>query len=91
MPCGQIRLTCQPANIAGVAKPQLAYVAVAPCPPGEEEVACVNFCNFFYSVKPQRLEMVRRQGERVGCPKVACWPPAKRKLKNRSNLVCNFS
>lgn len=77
MPCGQTGLACHPANIAGVAKTQLADIAVTPPrPPGEEGVVvCVNFCNFFYSNKAQRLEMVRQQGEKVGFPKVACWPP----------------
>lgn len=75
MPSGQTTLACHPASVAGVAKTQLADIAVTPCPPGEEEVACVNFCNFFYSIKPQRLEMVQWQGEKVGFPKVACWPP----------------
>ena len=75
MPCGQTRLACHPANIAGVAKTQLADVAVTPRPPGEEEVVCVNFCNFFYGIKPQRLAMVPQRGENVGFPKVARWPP----------------
>lgn len=47
MPSGQTTLACHPASVAGVAKTQLADIAVTPCPPGEEEVACVNFCNFF--------------------------------------------
>jgi len=34
MPCGQTRLACHPANIAGVAKTQLADIAVTPHPPG---------------------------------------------------------
>lgn len=54
---------------------QLAVIAVTPRPPGEEEVVSLNFCNLFYSNKPRRLEMVRWQGEKVGFPKVARWPP----------------